>query len=54
MKEFHESSIESSRVMVSIGHVDVMDVVSEPITAGVRIASAHSELPPQPHFHFEA
>ena len=54
MKEFHESSIESSRVMVSIGHVDVMDVVSEPITAGVRIASAHSELPPRPHFHSEA
>jgi len=54
MKKFHESSIESSRVMGSIGHVDVMDAVSEPITAGVRTVSAHSEVPPRPHFHSEA
>ena len=40
--------------MGSTGHVDVMDALSEPITAGVRIVSAHSEVPPRPHFHSEA
>jgi quercetin dioxygenase-like cupin family protein len=54
MKKIHESNIESSRVMGSIGHVDIMDAVSEPITAGVRIVSAHSEVPSRPHFHSEA
>jgi len=40
--------------MGSIGHVDVMDAVSEPLTAGVRIISAYSEVPPRPHLHSEA
>jgi len=54
MKKLNESSIKSSRVTGSIGHVDVMDAVSEPITAGVRIVSAHSDVPSRPHFHPEA
>jgi quercetin dioxygenase-like cupin family protein len=54
MKQVHESSIEPKRVAGSKGWVDLFDIMTEPLTVGVRVIPPHSEIPTRKHAHSEA
>jgi quercetin dioxygenase-like cupin family protein len=53
MRHIHESSIEPKRVPGSKGWVDVFDVLTEPLTLGIRVIRSKSEIPAHKHAHPE-
>jgi quercetin dioxygenase-like cupin family protein len=54
MKQIHESSIKPKRVTGNKGWVDVLDVLAEPLTVGIRVIPPHSDIPTRKHAHSEA
>lgn len=53
MKKIHENAIEVKVIPGKLGAVDAFDVISQPITAGVRIIRKNSDVPTRIHSHPE-
>ncbi|TFG33611.1 cupin domain-containing protein [Candidatus Thorarchaeota archaeon] len=53
MKKIHETDIEAKVIAGKIGAVDAFDVITESITAGVRIVRENSDVPTRIHSHPE-
>ena len=53
MRIVHESDVERGIIEGSRGIVDVHDVVTDSITAGIRIVKPNSDVPKRPHAHAE-
>ncbi len=53
MRQVHESAITPKRVTGSKGWVDVFDVITEPLTMGIRVIPPKSEIPARKHAHPE-
>lgn len=53
MKRINEVDLENSTVKGLRGFVDIMDIVSEPFVAGVRVVHPDSEVPQRVHVHPE-
>lgn len=54
MKRIHESEISPKRVDGSKGTVDVFDIITDPLTAGVRVVAPNSDVPAKVHSHSES
>ena len=53
MRIVHELEVEAGVIEGSKGIVDVHDVVTDSITAGIRIVRPNSDVPKRPHSHAE-
>lgn len=53
MKKIHETEIEAKVIPGKVGAVDAFDVITESITAGVRIIRKNSDVPTRIHSHPE-
>jgi quercetin dioxygenase-like cupin family protein len=54
MRQVHESSIAPKRVIGTKGWVDVYDVLTDPLTIGIRVIPPKSDIPTRKHAHTEA
>jgi quercetin dioxygenase-like cupin family protein len=54
MRQVHESSIALKRVTGNKGWVDVFDVLTDPLTIGIRVIPPKSDIPTRKHAHVEA
>jgi quercetin dioxygenase-like cupin family protein len=54
MRHVHESSIAPKRVIGTKGWVDVFDVLTDPLTIGIRVIPPKSDIPTHKHAHTEA
>jgi len=54
MRKIHESFIKPRRVTGTKGWVDVFDLMTEPLTMGIRVIPPKSDIPARKHAHPEA
>ncbi len=53
MKKVSETDMTPRKVQGTKGSLDVYDIITGELTAGIRIIQADSDVPPRPHAHSE-